>query len=761
MKARLFAATLMGLCAGSVVAYEQDNDTTLHLNEVVISSLRHQPSAVGKLPVPVEKAPLTVSSVDRPKIEALGLRDLNDAARVTTGIRPINSYGGFLYFTIRGFSDFVLLNDGIRDERHNLYQSAPSTSLASVQSVEVLKGAASVMFGHSALGGVVNVIHKQPTSQKHVHAGMSMGSWGRYSVEGGASGAITDGINFRTDFSMAGGEGWRHTDNKAINGWLALDFRLSDWDKLTFTASAKDDYYGTDTGQPHFTADVYDNSGKLAWEAGDIPDYINPRTRFNDPLDHLTDKDVTVALKYTHLFGHTGWKLIDHLSYYYDDLSYYASEGLSYLTSSDPIYNHYYMNGNNKVYINTDSLKRTGFLFDYEVNLLQNQLELHGKAETGEVKHDLLFAANYSNLYLPRWRSSYGSAASGPGKNAILDVRNPQLNQGHIDAPFQKRSLEWEQTYSLQVADYLHLTPQFTLLASARYDYFHRNYQMVYSKHKEITSKDPKTSEHNNALTYRLSTLYEFNDNINVYASASSFFKPTRTAVSDGYIYIDNSGKRLDADVNGSVFKPIYGHQFEVGSHITFSNRLQADFSAFYIVKNNMVQNLGKTTIDGTEYNVSGQVGRADSKGLELSFTAMPVDALTLDAGYSLTIAKLKEFSYTEYVSNTQAGNYLQHAPKHMAYGWAFYDFGRALKGLKLGAGFNYSSKVYVNAANTMTFDPYAVANAMASYQFKTWKLQLNFNNIFDKTFYMYAVSTTGYVPEEGRNVRFTATFDM
>ena len=143
MKARLFAATLMGLCAGSVVAYEQDNDTTLHLNEVVISSLRHQPSAVGKLPVPIEKAPLTVSSVDRPKIEALGLRDLNDAARVITGIRPINSYGGFLYFTIRGFSDFVLLNDGIRDERHNLYQSAPSTSLASVQSVEVLKGAAS------------------------------------------------------------------------------------------------------------------------------------------------------------------------------------------------------------------------------------------------------------------------------------------------------------------------------------------------------------------------------------------------------------------------------------------------------------------------------------------------------------------------------------------------------------------------------------------------------------------------------------------
>lgn len=113
--------------------------------------------------------------------------------------------------------------------------------------------------------------------------------------------------------------------------------------------------------------------------------------------------------------------------------------------------------------------------------------------------------------------------------------------------------MEWEQTYSLQVGDYLHLTPQFTVLASARFDHFHRNYQMSYSNDKEITSKDPKTSEHNNALTYGLSALYEFSDNINVYASASSFFKPTRTAVSDGYIY--NARQLLQKeDLSGKAF---------------------------------------------------------------------------------------------------------------------------------------------------------------------------------------------------------------
>ena len=759
MKAKLLALALTSLCCGSTFAQYSDNDTTLSLNEVVVTSSYVKPTAVGKLPVPLYKAPLTVSSLGRVKIENLSLRDLNDATRTMTGIRPINSYGGFLYFTIRGFSDFVLLNDGVRDERHNLYQSAPSTSLASVEKIEVLKGAASVMFGHSALGGVVNVIHKQPTSQKHVNAGMTIGSWGRYSVNGGAGGTIAKGVTFRTDFSMSGGDGWRHTDNKAYNAWLALDFNLGRLDKMNFSVSAKNDYYGTDTGQPHFTADIFNLAGEKVWEKGDIPSYINRRTRFNDPLDHLKDKDLTIALKYEHKFNNSGWKLTDMLSYYYDDLDYYASEDLNYLTSSEPIYNHYYMNGVKRTYINTDSIKRGGFLFAYEVNLLQNQLELSGKAKTGNIKHDLLFAFNYSNLYLPRWRSSYGSAASGPGKNAILSVVDPVLNQGNIDCPWQKRSLEWEQDYGFHVGDYIHLTDKFTVLASLRYDYFHRNYQMAYSEGKKITSKDPKTSEHNNSLTYRLSALYEFNDHINVYASTSSFFKPTRTAVSDGYIYIDSDGKKLDGNVHGSIFKPISGRQYEIGSHISFSNRLHADFSAFYIIKNNMVQNLGKLE-DGT--NVSGQVGRADSTGLEFSFVAIPVDHLVIDAGYSMTFAKLKEFSYTEYAKNTQAGNYLQHAPRHMAYGWAFWDFDKALKGLKVGVGFNASSKVYVNAANTMTFDPYAVANAMISYKLNnSWKLQLNFNNIFDKTYYMYAVNTTGYVPEEGRNVRFTATFDL
>lgn len=206
------------LCLGWSGVFAQDlSKDTLRLDEVVITSRYVRPTEVGKLPVPLSEAPLSVSRMSAPMISDLSLNSLIDVTRNVTGIRPNNTYGGFQSFNIRGFNTFVVVTDGIRDERHNLYASAPNTTLASIESVEVLKEAASVMYGHSALGGVISLVHKQPTPVTRVNAQMSVGSWGRYSVQGGAGGSIARGIDFRTDFSMSGGEGWRHTNDRAYN----------------------------------------------------------------------------------------------------------------------------------------------------------------------------------------------------------------------------------------------------------------------------------------------------------------------------------------------------------------------------------------------------------------------------------------------------------------------------------------------------------------------------------------------------------------
>ena len=132
------------LCLGVSSAFAQDlSKDTLRLDEVVITSQYVKPTEVGRLPVPLSQAPLSVSRMSAPMISDLSLNSLIDVARNVTGVRPNNSYGGFQSFYIRGFNTFVVVTDGIRDERHNLYASAPNTTLASIESIEILKGAAS------------------------------------------------------------------------------------------------------------------------------------------------------------------------------------------------------------------------------------------------------------------------------------------------------------------------------------------------------------------------------------------------------------------------------------------------------------------------------------------------------------------------------------------------------------------------------------------------------------------------------------------
>lgn len=759
MRLNAFAAAMLSMTAVvpvEIKAQDMSKDT-LHLAEVEVVSNYRKPSAVSKLPVAIIKSPLTVSVVGVEKIRDLGVNSMVGVTRNMTGIRPNNTYGGFQTYTIRGFSDFVLLNDGIRDERHNLWASAPNTNLASIERVEVLKGASSVMFGHSALGGVLNLVHKKPTVENHVNARTSIGSWGKYLIEAGASGSICKGLTFRTDFSMSGGEGWRHTNERLANGYLALNWEMTKNDNLLFSVSAKDDRYGSDTGQPHFMYDIFDLNGKQVYSKGDINSNIDRRTRFADPKDHLNDKDITMLLDFNHYFKNRNWRLNDHMSYYHDNLSYYATEKLNYLTSTEKKdgYDHYYMNGDKKTYININEINRQGFAFDYKVNLFQNQLELHGKAKTGNVEHSLLFGYNISTLYAPRYQNA---KFSGPGHLSVVDAVNPQVNQGYVDATFQKLNEVWETDNGIYVGDYLQITKHLSALASIRFDNFYRHFYQSDVKGKEMVKEgvvDKKMND--NAFTYRASLLYQFNNAINVYGSASNFYKPTRTYAQDGYIYIGSDGKEITPD-GGNVFKPISGYQLEIGSHIGMGKRLTANVAAFYISKSNMVENLGKTD-DGK--NIQGQVGRAESKGVEIDVLAEPVNGWTIDGGYTFTDARIAEFSYTDIAKNAQEGNALTHAPKHMYYGWTYYRFQNMLKGLRLGVGFNGTSKAYVNAANTMEFAPYTVMNAMASYQFKTWKLQCNINNIFDKTYYTTAVSTTGYIPEEGRSVMFSISFNM
>lgn len=169
-----------------------------------------------------------------------------------------------------------MLTDNVRDERHNISQSAPSSNLANVERIEVLKGPGSALYGHSALGGIINVVRKRPTPFTTGGFSASVGSFNSHRISAGVGGPAGDRMRYRVDFGSSQTDGWRSLGRNRNSAYISLDAEPAANTRIQFQFGYNNDTYDTDAGIP------------LA-AGGQIPDGIPLSTRYNHPdsfLDH-------------------------------------------------------------------------------------------------------------------------------------------------------------------------------------------------------------------------------------------------------------------------------------------------------------------------------------------------------------------------------------------------------------------------------------------------------------------------------------------
>lgn len=144
-----------------------------HLDEVVVTAAR--------VPQTVRETPTSVTVVTAQELQNRGAQNLGDALAAIPGITFTNDGMSRSHMSIRG-----------TDSRHTLFMidgkrvatdisktlAAPgileSIGMENVERIEVVKGAASALYGSEAVGGVVNVILKksaQPTFSGNVETG--------------------------------------------------------------------------------------------------------------------------------------------------------------------------------------------------------------------------------------------------------------------------------------------------------------------------------------------------------------------------------------------------------------------------------------------------------------------------------------------------------------------------------------------------------------------------------------------------------------
>ncbi|MCZ4694611.1 TonB-dependent siderophore receptor [Ancylomarina euxinus] len=735
--------------------FEMENQQTLLKGTNVSAQRIRQAESSLKLAAPLKDIPLTTSSVDRDLLDQLQVNNVNDALKYATGIKPKMNYGGFQTFSMRGFGAPVIMLDGARDERMNLSNSAPLTSLAAVERIEFVKGPASVLYGHSAVGGILNVVRKQPTKYFRGNFTASYGSWEAKRMTLGLGNRITDKLSYRFDASLSSQEGWRDNGNKTANAYLALDYEIDDKNKLEFRMGANDDFYGTETGLPSVKYDIYDADDKLVYQKGDLPENFDRKQRYNDPEDFLKHENVNASVKYTHEFNDES-KLQFHSTYSDDLIDYFSTEELSYLTSISDIYANYYMKGSEKMFISLDTIQRTFPLrFSHETQTYQNDIDYSSSFKTGVIKHK--YTAGYYFMYLDRTcfkGYNVGVDVKGDGLFAKVAVENPTLNQGNLSTSFSGASLYREYVNGFYFQDLIEVSEKVKFLAGLRFDHFKVNMRSAkVDLGRHLTDKSEETSMVNKSFSYRLGGVYQPIESLSVYASYSSFFKPKRSSFNANYVYLNKDGKEFFPEDGKEVYEPENGYQFEAGIKYDYKSFLNLNASAYYIKKNNIVQSLGKTD-DGRR--VYGQIGMVDSKGFDIEALLRPTEGLSITTGYGFNIAKYRQFSANDYINST-AGNDLTFNPRNQVYAWAFYQVQKGtLKSFNMGLGANYSDKMFTDSNNEYELDGYCLFDAALGYMFDKTFVKLKINNILNKEYESSSVYSNQYVPGQERNFVLT-----
>lgn len=270
------------ICLGWTVK-AQDSLRTVQLDEVVITGT--------KSPIPVEKSGKTIFKLTRKEIESSGGRTVADVLNTVPGVQMDGNFGPMgtnIDYFVRGASSkrTLILIDGMPfndasgiDQTYDLR----FLDLNQVESIEVLKGGLSTLYGSGAAAGVINITLKKP-AQKTLNGsvGVDYGSFNTLGANGAVSGTknkvsylFNGGYKSSDGFSGAQDiDGSNNFDDDGYEGFNLLgktNYQISNAFNLGVTISYDD--FNSDFDSGAFTDSETNNSDYSQIRAGILPSY--------------------------------------------------------------------------------------------------------------------------------------------------------------------------------------------------------------------------------------------------------------------------------------------------------------------------------------------------------------------------------------------------------------------------------------------------------------------------------------------------------
>ena len=534
-------------------------------------------AAATKSDTPLIETPQSISVVTRDQMDAQNVQSVPQALRYTPGVyaeqRGVNT-DALEYIYSRGFQIDQYWN-GLRLPRSGFTISSMDPYL--FERIELLHGPASVLYGQSSPGGLLNLVSKRPTEDPYHEVMVQTGSYGRAQTGFDVSGPVDADkkVLYRvTATALDTGTQTDHVRQQRIAIAPTLTIRPDADTSLTLFANYQRDPKGGTYNYVPAAGTVLPGKYSISrsFFAGD-----------------------TNADKYQKTLASLGYEFERRLN-----------DSWTFKQNARYLQNKVHIRGLDSTYGLTsdgEGIERESYRHDATFNSFTVDNQVQGKFATGALTHQLTVGLDYQQS-----RNEHLFVGEDVLSTPAISLSNPKYGIAipEPDYVYGSSSRDHIKQLGVYVQDQIRWG-KWALLAGGRRDWLDSKTTSL------ATFADTYQKDH--AFTWRTGLVYLFDSGFAPYASYSTSFEPV-------------SG----LDGSGVAFKPTRGKQAEVG--LKYQPAGQNSFmtvSVFDLKQENVL------TTDPLNTRNRVQTGEIRSQGVELEAHVDVTRNLQAVASYTLT----------------------------------------------------------------------------------------------------------------------------
>ncbi len=656
--------------------------------DVIVTARGYVPEgavSANKTDIPLIQTPQSVSVITRDQIDLLNFVDAQQAVRYAAGVYGEN-YGPdarYDFFTVRGFTPKQYI-DGLPAPISSSISSV-GVDLYGFQSLDILKGPSSTLYGNAPPGGLYNQVSRRASADFSGEVRAQGGTDGFAEVAGTVTGSVNDALAVRFT-AIARDRDLIADDTGQKRVYVAPTATLRLGDRTTLTGLA---YYQYDRGEGG-------NGGFLPVEGTLLPNrngVIGQRTNLADPRNRFVRRQ-----------GSAGYELVHGFS---DAVRFQSNARWNRYRERAPM--GIYATG---LAADGRTVTQSNFTYAEDVTSFATDNRVDASFQTGAIGHKLLVGVDYRNVRNEAAFAFVFGVATLDAFDPVYATPDAALQPGY-PTRFNDQRLRQTGVYVQEQAR----IGDFFLTAGGRYDWVRSRYLAPFTL---VTEPGMVNRTEQERFTYRLGANYVTASGIAPYASYSTSFEPV-----------------LGTDAaTGEAFKPSRGRQYEVGVKYDARGlpddvRLFASAALFDIRQRNVV-----TTAPSSGPVFGVQTGQVQVRGGEVELVARIRDRLTINGSYSYNDSEVLESAVA-----AEIGSDLPVTPRHKASLFVGYNIQRGpLAGFGLGAGARYTSSSAGSLPgpfNTVVFrgEEATLFDALVSYDLPGWRLAVTGSNILDERY--------------------------